>query len=821
MLKYGITLIFCLLSFVTTIASPSTDKSIRIQAVASSSSITLNWSSYVTATGYTIHRKLKSSTNWGSSIASLSGSTTTYIDNSVSINTYYEYRITRSASVGTAYGYVSAGINLQAIDYRGKIVLVIDNTFSSLQSQIQTLKNDLRGDGWQVIELIVSRNDTPQNVRNQIKTIYNSDPSGVKSLLLLGHIPVYRSGNIAPDGHDPIPWAADSYYAEMVDNWNSPPTSLSSDVELEVGRIDLFNLPAFGQTEIQLMSNYLNKLHAFKIRQWAPQDRMLIQDNLTWVSNPLAEMAYRASGPLVGLNSLIEIPSYNFPNYTARMNEGWLFGYGSGGGSYTSADGIGTTTNFVNSPCNVVFNILLGSYFGNWDCSTGVPNWNNNTNNFLRAPLASGNALTSIYGGLPNWALHHMGMGDPIGYSTKISMNNRTSNATYLPQNGGWQGQGYTTIHLGLMGDPTLRMKYILPATNLTVNGGSQTTFNWNASADASLGYHIYVISSGVPVRINSNVIVGTTYTTNNAYPTGTEFMIRAIKVQSGFSGSYQNSSIGTFVTLTQNLNPIKVKVFLEGALLNGSMRDDLRIAGLIPLIEPYTDMGEDIDNSGAFISSSVLSTSGSSAIIDWVLIDLLNSSSTSVYKIAALIQSDGDIVATDGVSNPSVPLNGQYYIRIIHRNHLGVTTAFPVNISDQIDFRVSTTSTYGCNSQKQIGPWLAMWSGDVTFDGRLQYTGINNDRDPILFQIGGVIPTDTFYGYSNTDLNMDGWTKYTGTNNDRDIILFNIGGTVPTQIKLEEIPFQNSCGSGFVEGSQRQSLTGFDILGRRLKTLR
>ena len=35
----------------------------------------------------------------------------------------------------------------------------------------------------------------------------------------------------------------------------------------------------------------------------------------------------------------------------------------------------------------------------------------------------------------------------------------------------------------------------------------------------------------------------------------------------------------------------------------------------------------------------------------------------------------------------------------------------------------------------------------------------------------------------------MDGQVKYTGTNNDRDLILQNVGGVVPTNIRVEQMP--------------------------------
>ena len=35
----------------------------------------------------------------------------------------------------------------------------------------------------------------------------------------------------------------------------------------------------------------------------------------------------------------------------------------------------------------------------------------------------------------------------------------------------------------------------------------------------------------------------------------------------------------------------------------------------------------------------------------------------------------------------------------------------------------------------------------------------------------------------------MDGQVKYTGANNDRDLILQNVGGVVPTNIRVEQMP--------------------------------
>jgi hypothetical protein len=53
----------------------------------------------------------------------------------------------------------------------------------------------------------------------------------------------------------------------------------------------------------------------------------------------------------------------------------------------------------------------------------------------------------------------------------------------------------------------------------------------------------------------------------------------------------------------------------------------------------------------------------------------------------------------------------------------------------------------------------------------------------------GGTTPTATVGGYLSADVNMDGLVKYTGQGNDRDPVLSNIGGTIPTNIREEQLP--------------------------------
>jgi hypothetical protein len=81
------------------------------------------------------------------------------------------------------------------------------------------------------------------------------------------------------------------------------------------------------------------------------------------------------------------------------------------------------------------------------------------------------------------------------------------------------------------------------------------------------------------------------------------------------------------------------------------------------------------------------------------------------------------------------------------------------------------------------------LWAGNAVVDDEIMYTGSDNDRDAVLFVIGGSVPTNTIAGYMKEDVNLDGVVKYSGTANDRDVILNTIGGAVPTNTVQEQMP--------------------------------
>lgn len=241
------------------------------------------------------------------------------------------------------------------------------------------------------------------------------------------------------------------------------------------------------------------------------------------------------------------------------------------------------------------------------------------------------------------------------------------------------------------------------------------------------------------------------------------------------------------------------VKVFLDGPYVGGTnlMNDGLRSSDLIPAAEPFSGLSFYMSGTGigGQLKPSALTTTGNNAIVDWVLLELRNSTNSSdiQYTKPALLQRDGDVVTLDGVSPVLLPVAAfNYFVAVRHRNHFGVMTSTPLALSGivtNIDFTLPGTGTYGTNARKNNNGVMTLWSGNVLRDAVIKYTGSSNDRDPILSAIGGTVPNNAVVGYSQSDVNMDGTTKYTGTGNDRDPILANIGSTVPTNTITEQLP--------------------------------
>jgi hypothetical protein len=552
---------------------------LQVEAIAqvSPAQITITWENDADALNYILYRKSKNATTWGGILASLPTGSTSYVDATATVGSIYDYKIVMNSSgTPTKYGYLSSGINVQANSNRGIAIVVIEDSYIGnlvYQTALDQTLMDLELDGWYPKTLYVNSTDAVDAIKASIVTLYNENTIKTKLLLLIGHVPIPHSGDLNPDGHPDHKgaWPTDTYYADMDGSWTDGSISnitsansrnhnvpgdgkfdqsyIPSDVDLQVGRVDLAELTSFPESEETLLLRYMDKLHRFKTDEINVSDEALIDDNFTTYTEGFSQNGYRNFSPLVGRANISTTADFlSQGSYLTGTTGTYLWGYGCGGGWYSGAGGIGSTSNFATDSLSTVFSMLFGSYFGDWDYVDA----------FLRAPLAQGNTLTNCWAGRPNWFFHHMAMGENIGYSTRLTQNN---SSLYF----GSTLAGLTRIvSSNLMGDPSVRMHYIPQPTNLlVVAGGSSNTLMWSAGG-AEIGYNVYrrYADSTDFVKLNSSLITGTNFTDLTLPLAGTVYYyVKAVELKTTPSGTYYNESLGirdsatATVSLIENLN--------------------------------------------------------------------------------------------------------------------------------------------------------------------------------------------------------------------------------------------------------------------------
>jgi len=549
--------------------------------------ITLSWTQRVQSniSAQKIHRRLKGGTTW-TQLSTLTNTQTSYIDSTAVAGVEYEYWMERTLTglaPSTAQGYLAAGVKVPAIHTRGVLLLVVDATMETpLAGEIAQLKLDLAADGWTVKTISAPRSGTGINAASTkalIKAQYDADPANVKAVYLLGHVPVPYSGNHGPDGHtDHVgAWPADGYYGEMNGTWtdtsvnnitasrtqndNIPGdgkfdlTYFNNLVELQVGRVDLHTMtkaPTSGVTEVQRLRRYLKKAHDFRHKQGAYAEiprRTIIRDGFghAFSSEPFAMTAWAGAFSSVG-GTIEEPASGAWFSETYAGGKDYLWGHGCGGGSYESASSLGSTTDFGRKPSRVVFTSIFGSYHGDWDAD----------NNLMRSVLA-GNAdgtslgLSCFWAGRPGWFPHPLGMGETLGYMARLTMNaGVTGGGTYRPSTSSFGG-----THIGLMGDPALRIHAVEPPRNLAATSSASTvSLSWAPSTETALaGYHVYRAdnAAGPFVRLTTDALTATTFTDSSPLTPGNNhlYLVRTMKLESVPGGSYYNLSTGSAAGVT------------------------------------------------------------------------------------------------------------------------------------------------------------------------------------------------------------------------------------------------------------------------------
>ncbi len=510
---------------------------------------TLTWDEEAGAI-YSITRKSLSDNTWTTIAGNISANSFTDTQSNAGIP--YEYKIFKTLNGTTVFSMIYGGNEVPSTINRGRLLLLVDATHAdALKDKIDRWKNDAAGDGWIVIQKNVDPSMAVPDVKALIVEEYQA-LGGLNTVFLFGHIPVPYSGRIVPDGHSNNhfgAWSADVYYAEMNELWTDTSvtttgqpertTNVPGDgkfdnssigaAELEVGRVDFFNMPAFAETEQELLAKYLDKDHAFKNKHFTPKMQAVGIDNFSFGFDTSPDLNYP---PMVGGEN------YMTGNYrNSLLADSYVWSYGAGGGSYTSASGISNTTNMAADSLQGVFTCLFGSYFGDWDTQ----------NNFLRAALGSGTILTNAWSARPHWPFFHMGLGTNIGLQAKLA---QSDDGRYF--------QGFNrSIHIALMGDPTLRLHNMHPLSSLNGNyneAGNELSWTQDLGLDEIQQFNIYVKEDSsyeweLLASVDSDVF---SYSDPNSYETGDiNYMVRPEQLQVSPSGSYYNQGLGKFITIT------------------------------------------------------------------------------------------------------------------------------------------------------------------------------------------------------------------------------------------------------------------------------
>lgn len=280
-------------------------------------------------------------------------------------------------------------------------------------------------------------------------------------------------------------------------------------------------------------------------------------------------------------------------------------------------------------------------------------------------------------------------------------------------------------------------------ATFNVVATGFGITYQWQVQ-NGSNGSWTNLTNTGIYSGVN-------TATLSLSKVTSSENNLNYRCLVSGCAQQVVSSVANLQVGLSMAVN---LKVMLEGPynVSTGLMNNTLNTAGLLPVSQPY--------NFGSYGYAGTETVpqnffSQNPDIIDWVLVEIRTELDPRqlVSRKACLLRKDGFIVALDGVSKPDF-LNvtaGNYFVVVIHRNHVPIISKKPVNLSaltPLYDFSIALDQASGIFPQKEMPTKkFALFAGDANGSGSVSTADWNE------CWIRDYLKT----GYLLSDFNMDG----------------------------------------------------------------
>jgi len=190
----------------------------------------------------------------------------------------------------------------------------------------------------------------------------------------------------------------------------------------------------------------------------------------------------------------------------------------------------------------------------------------------------------------------------------------------------------------------------------------------------------------------------------------------------------------------------VSLRVLLEGPYdpSTGLMSSNLSEQALLPFQQPF-------GGSPWYYTGTEQLTSVSTAISDWVLIEIMDDLCNSVAQRAALLRNDGIVVDLDGTAG--VVFNGldattNYYLAVRHRNHVAIRSATLLNFPNPLFDFTNPLNVHGTNQGAVLSAGtVGMRAGDFNADGVITV----HDFNVYIPQIAAI------YVYASGDASLDG----------------------------------------------------------------
>lgn len=468
------------------------------------------------------------------------------LDTDLPIGHAYEYQVMIAGAEQTRVGYWAAGDKVPARTSAGTVLLVIDQTLADdLAAVIDRFEMDLIGAGWQVERHLSPRGqdeNIDENLRDAhalrawIARRYQADPAAERAIILIGHVPVVRTGWVRPDGHDLHAVPSDLFYADPVGNWpvmTNPkgqlqllPRTLPADhIKMPVGRIDFSRMSRKFGSELGLLTAYFDRNHHWRQGELGDLRKAYGQNN-----NLIVER--NALRNIVGPANIVAGGHHD----TAGKGP---FLLGVDFGHWKGEDYVDLT------PSKAIFTINFGSGKHDFD----------RYNNAMVALLAQpGYPLSVAWGGRPSWQLHGMALGESIGQAQMRTVNNGAAS------HGGMMSRDYVPTGnydwinppwVNLLGDPTLEPFPLPPATDFTAKtqpAGMELRWTLPEGADDALLFRAETRHGPYLPMAGGQAIGGGVYLDPDPLPGGW-YMVRAQGLAKVYAGSFYRLSQGAFAT--------------------------------------------------------------------------------------------------------------------------------------------------------------------------------------------------------------------------------------------------------------------------------